>query len=209
MTLFERTKKVAAKRGMSLQEVAKKSGLGINSIYRWKERNPTTTNLEKVANTLNVSVAFLLGQTDSSINRKPYNLTFDYEGDEYEWNATYDADESWIRIRKIDKNNPDKYLEVQDTTLSELKYRAYDNPFYAKVLDQFNNYSIYPERMNQMKTSEEQYKSSEQSKNEKNLPVDLEKVLDKLGPTLRFEGKELTDDQKIKLYEMAKLMFGE
>lgn len=41
------------------------------------------------------------------------------------------------------------------------------------------------------------------------MPVDLEEVLDKLGPTLRFEGKELTDEQKIKLYEMAKLMFGE
>ena len=41
------------------------------------------------------------------------------------------------------------------------------------------------------------------------MPVDLEEVLDKLGPTLRFEGKELTDEQKIKLYEMAKLMFGQ
>lgn len=41
------------------------------------------------------------------------------------------------------------------------------------------------------------------------MPMDLEEVLDKLGPTLRFEGKELTDEQKIKLYEMAKLMLGE
>ena len=41
------------------------------------------------------------------------------------------------------------------------------------------------------------------------MPVDLEEVLAKLGPTLRFEGKELTDEQKIKLYEMAKLLFGE
>ena len=41
------------------------------------------------------------------------------------------------------------------------------------------------------------------------IPVDLEEVLAKLGPTLRFEGKELTDEQKIKLYEMAKLMLGE
>lgn len=41
------------------------------------------------------------------------------------------------------------------------------------------------------------------------MPVDLEEVLDKLGPTLRFEGKELTDEQKMKLYEMAKLMLGE
>ena len=47
------------------------------------------------------------------------------------------------------------------------------------------------------------------SNNKDDMPVDLEEVLDKLGPTLRFEGKELTDEQKIKLYEMAKLMLGE
>ena len=47
------------------------------------------------------------------------------------------------------------------------------------------------------------------NKKDDDMPVDLEEVLDKLGPTLRFEGKELTDEQKIKLYEMAKLMFGE
>lgn len=52
--------------------------------------------------------------------------------------------------------------------------------------------------------------TDEMHSNEKDdMPVDLEEVLDKLGPTLRFEGKELTDEQKIKLYEMAKLMLGE
>ena len=64
MTLFERTKEVASKRGMSLQEVAKKANLGVNSIYRWKERNPTTSNITKVADVLNVSVDYLLGNTD-------------------------------------------------------------------------------------------------------------------------------------------------
>ncbi|WP_373383447.1 hypothetical protein ABZM74_000997 [Weissella confusa] len=53
-------------------------------------------------------------------------------------------------------------------------------------------------------------KTDEMHSNKKDdMPVDLEEVLDKLGPTLRFEGKELTDEQKIKLYEMAKLMLGE
>lgn len=41
------------------------------------------------------------------------------------------------------------------------------------------------------------------------MPVDLEETLSKLGPSVSFGGKELTDDQKLKLYEMAKLMFGD
>lgn len=41
------------------------------------------------------------------------------------------------------------------------------------------------------------------------MPVDLDEVLSKLGPAVSFGGKELTDDQKLKFYEMAKLMFGE
>ena len=41
------------------------------------------------------------------------------------------------------------------------------------------------------------------------MPVDLEETLSKLGPAVSFGGKELTDEQKLKFYEMAKLMFGE
>lgn len=44
---------------------------------------------------------------------------------------------------------------------------------------------------------------------DKDMPVDLEETLSKLGPSVSFGGKELTDDQKLKFYEMAKLMFGD
>ena len=37
MTLFENVKKFSDKRGLSLQKVAKLSGMGINSIYKWKD----------------------------------------------------------------------------------------------------------------------------------------------------------------------------
>lgn len=75
MTLFERTKEIASKRGMSLQEVAKKANLGVNSIYRWKERNPTTSNITKVADVLGVSVDYLLGNTDDMhANKKSDNV---------------------------------------------------------------------------------------------------------------------------------------
>lgn len=83
MTLFERTKETASKRGLSLQDVAKKADLGVNSLYRWKERNPTTSNLEKVADVLDVSVDFLLGNTDDMHTNKKttVNDTVDVEKD--------------------------------------------------------------------------------------------------------------------------------
>ncbi|MBJ7681563.1 helix-turn-helix domain-containing protein [Weissella confusa] len=114
MTIFERTKEIAKKRGLSLQETAKSAGIGINSIYSWKDKKPSVDRIKAVADVLGVSVDYLLGNTD-----------------------------------EMHSNKKD------------------------------------------------------------DMPVDLEEVLDKLGPTLRFEGKELTDEQKIKLYEMAKLMLGE
>lgn len=114
MTLFERTKETASNRGLSIQQVAKKAGLGINSIYRWKERNPTTSNIKAVADVLGVSVDYLLGNTDQMYGNK-----------------------------------------------------------------------------------------------KDDMPIDLEETLSKLGPAVSFGGKELTDEQKLKFYEMAKLMFGE
>lgn len=77
MTLFERTKEIASKRGMSLQEVAKKANLGVNSIYRWKERNPTTSNITKVADVLGVSVDYLLGNTDDMHANKKVTTSSD------------------------------------------------------------------------------------------------------------------------------------
>ncbi|MCS9990197.1 helix-turn-helix domain-containing protein [Weissella confusa] len=114
MTLFERIKETAKERGISLTALSVESGLGEKTIYKWKDKEPSASRIKAVADTLGVSVDYLLGNTD-----------------------------------EMHRNKKD------------------------------------------------------------DMPVDLEEVLDKLGPTLRFEGKELTDEQKIKLYEMAKLMFGE
>lgn len=79
MTLFERTKETASNRGLSIQQVAKQAGLGINSIYRWKERNPTTSNIKAVADVLGVSVDYLLGNTDEMHGNKKDNEPVDLD----------------------------------------------------------------------------------------------------------------------------------
>ena len=64
MTIFERTKELAKKRGLSLQETAKSAGIGINSIYSWKDKKPSVDRIKAVADVLGVSVDYLLGNTD-------------------------------------------------------------------------------------------------------------------------------------------------
>ena len=71
MTLFERTKEISKKRGMSLQDAAKSAGIGINSIYQWKKQTPSVDRIKLVADVLNVSVDYLLGNTDDMhVNKK-------------------------------------------------------------------------------------------------------------------------------------------
>lgn len=71
MTLFERTKEISKKRGMSLQDAAKSAGIGINSIYQWKKQTPSVDRIKLVADVLGVSVDYLLGNTDDMhVNKK-------------------------------------------------------------------------------------------------------------------------------------------
>lgn len=71
MTVYERTRNYAKEHGLSLQEVAQKAGLGINSIYRWKNSVPSTDKLQAVADVLHVSVDYLLGNTDDPSPNSP------------------------------------------------------------------------------------------------------------------------------------------
>ncbi|MFD1670501.1 helix-turn-helix domain-containing protein [Agrilactobacillus yilanensis] len=64
MTTLDRVKKISKNRGWSLQKVAEKAGIGKNSIYRWSTKKPTTNSLQKVADVLDVSIDYLLGDTD-------------------------------------------------------------------------------------------------------------------------------------------------
>lgn len=63
MTLLDRTKEIAKLRGISLTDVAIKAGLAEKSIYSWDRSVPKADNLAKVADVLNVSVDYLLGNS--------------------------------------------------------------------------------------------------------------------------------------------------
>lgn len=61
MTIVERIKKLAKENDLTLQQVAQKAGIGINSIYRWNKVTPSSTSLKKVARVFNVTPDYLQG----------------------------------------------------------------------------------------------------------------------------------------------------
>lgn len=65
MTVFERTKEIANKKGLSLVALEEQAGLSEKSLYKWKKSNPSSDNLQKVADVLHVSTDYLLGRTNN------------------------------------------------------------------------------------------------------------------------------------------------
>lgn len=74
MTLFETIKKYSKIRGLSLQEVATRSGLSKNAIYNWKEKKASDVSeayLIAIANTLGISYEELIGKKKK---KEPTNI---------------------------------------------------------------------------------------------------------------------------------------
>lgn len=68
MTLFDKIKTIAKKRGYSIAEVERKAGVSTNYLYQWKTREPSPKSLSAVADVLGVSVDYLLGKSDEEIS---------------------------------------------------------------------------------------------------------------------------------------------
>lgn len=82
MTVFENIKKIAKIRGLSLQDVAIKSGMSANAIYRYNQgSNPSGPTLSAIANTLHVNVDQLLG-TEPLVPMQDDNKKVDILDDE-------------------------------------------------------------------------------------------------------------------------------
>lgn len=76
MTLFDRTKEIIKKRGMTVSEVERKANLSENYLYTWKKSdNPRKKSIEAVAKVLGVSVDYLLGKEEKvSTTNEPVDL---------------------------------------------------------------------------------------------------------------------------------------
>ncbi|RHW48262.1 XRE family transcriptional regulator [Bombilactobacillus bombi] len=77
MSIFERTKNLADKKGLSLQQLATKAGMGINTIYGWKTKTPSSASIFKIAKVLGVTTDELLGEKKkiNSLNDDKIDIT--------------------------------------------------------------------------------------------------------------------------------------
>lgn len=83
MTPFDRLKKLTDKQGLSINDVEAKIGLGKNTLYSWKKKVPSGTNLTKVADFFNVSTDYLLGrdyQETKTADLTDDDVIFTYQG---------------------------------------------------------------------------------------------------------------------------------
>ena len=60
MTVFLNTKELCAKKGISINALEKKAGLGTGTIGKWQNVSPTLATLQAVADALGVKITRLL-----------------------------------------------------------------------------------------------------------------------------------------------------
>ena len=77
MTVLDRIKKVSKMRGYNLTKVNDLANLGKNTIYSWKNKEPSHNNVQAVADVLGVSVDYLLGNTDEMHANKKADTSSD------------------------------------------------------------------------------------------------------------------------------------
>lgn len=108
MTLFERIKETAKERGISLTALSVESGLGEKTIYKWKDKEPSANRIKAVADTLGVSVDYLLGNTDDMYGNKKenepvdlYTVTDDERDRLISANGQPITDDDWAIIKAV------------------------------------------------------------------------------------------------------------
>ncbi|MDM8277810.1 helix-turn-helix transcriptional regulator [Ligilactobacillus aviarius] len=90
MTTFERIKKLAKNRGVTLQKVANELGFGESTLYKWKKQTPNGEYLAKVADYFHVSVDYLLGRENSESVSDQKDLK-KFLDDNLNYGMTYDG----------------------------------------------------------------------------------------------------------------------
>ena len=80
MTVLDRIKFLADKRGVSVSKVATDLGFSENLFYQWKKSSPKSDRLEAVADYFNVSVDYLLGREEQSSLAEKYGV-FAFDGE--------------------------------------------------------------------------------------------------------------------------------
>lgn len=64
MSLVKRISSICEQNGLTLTSLERLCGFGVSSIRKWDDHAPTLPKLQKVADTLGVTVGYILGETE-------------------------------------------------------------------------------------------------------------------------------------------------
>ena len=78
--MVERIRELCKQRGTSITKLEQSLGFGNGVIGRWSKSKPSYDRIEKVANALEVSVSYIVGDTDQT--KKPATVSGDGRMDE-------------------------------------------------------------------------------------------------------------------------------
>ena len=64
MAFMERLNTLCKEKGISKRTLEKEAGLGTGSTSKWKDKNPNQVSLQKLSDYFNVSVSYLIGESE-------------------------------------------------------------------------------------------------------------------------------------------------
>ena len=132
-----RLKELRKKKGLTLEELAKEIGVTKATISRWEsgERGLKISQLQKLADYFNVSVGYLLGNTDM-----PRDIVKNYNYKQEINSFIKDLEES--NYKNLDMINKGIFLEcVQAISLLDIDERKSINDFLWSLLEKINSKS--------------------------------------------------------------------
>lgn len=110
MTLFDRIKKLADERKISITQLQEDLGMSKNYLYKWnvEDANPKIELLKKVADYFNVSIDYLIGRTNKrEIADNDSELFAAEESPKYETLAAHIKDD----VTEDEMDDIKKYIE--------------------------------------------------------------------------------------------------
>ena len=81
MGLYEQIRDIAKSKGYSVNKLEKELGFARSSINKFNKNKPSVEKLQQIADLLEVSLDYLLSNTDETIKEKAPTLTARDEGD--------------------------------------------------------------------------------------------------------------------------------
>ncbi|TVV24857.1 helix-turn-helix transcriptional regulator [Weissella cibaria] len=192
MSVYENVRQIAKEQGISLTDLAIKSGLSHKAIYQWKNLNhPTAASLAAVAQTLNVSVDQLLGEeSNSSFSRTVQNLDQD---------AVHRNIKKIMAFYKLDW--ADVLSEYTAESFEEHSFSLVELRFIARKLQVTPMY-LASDHLEDDQIEEGHYHFPKNAKILERSPLDISTF----SQDTYVDGKLLTDDEKNALVDYAKYL---